>query len=366
MKILYLTTARHPKDYANFLADNKTAPNPSNQNFHTKFINLLASSFELKVISTRPMEKSFFIKEERNDIYYYPGFINNVLLRRKSLIYPTIKEAKRFAPDIIFVDILNITLLSLAHKISKSLNIKVVGIITDNPFNITGTKKKYSENVFKLSRNCDGFLGLTSGLLELFKVTEKPHLVVPGFINTKANNGEIHEDYAFFAGALYERYGVKNIIEAFKNEKMPLKLTIAGHGPLAEDLRRNYHPNIEFIGHVSPEVAFHLAQKAKILINPRPLDPQIDLYSVPSKVLDYINSETVTISTLNEEIKKLVGNTICWLNDNETETIVKAVRDVLKDYDFWKVRALSAKKALVAAIDETITLDRIRNLIQRL
>ena len=168
----------------------------------------------------------------------------------------------------------------------------------------------------------------------------------------KTSNEETHDEYAFFAGALYERYGVKNLIEIFKDKRIPLKLTIAGHGPLAEELRREHHPNIEFIGQVSPEVAFHLAQKAKILINPRPLDPQIDLYSVPSKVLDYINSETVTISTLNEEIKKLVGDTICWINDNEKETIIKAIRDVLKDYDFWRVRAISAKKALVAAIDE--------------
>ncbi len=366
MKILYLTTARHPKDYATFLAENKTAPNPSNQNFHTKFIDLLSTTFTMKVVSARAMEKQFFVKSARNDIYYYPCFVNNVLFRRYSLVHPTIKEAKKFAPDVIFVDVLNVTLLTLAHKIKKAMNVKIIGIVTDNPLNITGARKKYSESVFKLSRICDGYLTLTSGLLKLFNDNDKPHLIVPGFINSKTSNEETHDEYAFFAGALYERYGVKNLIEIFKDKRIPLKLTIAGHGPLAEELRREHHPNIEFIGQVSPEVAFHLAQKAKILINPRPLDPQIDLYSVPSKVLDYINSETVTISTLNEEIKKLVGDTICWINDNEKETIIKAIRDVLKDYDFWRVRAISAKKALVAAIDEKITLDRIANLIQRL
>lgn len=366
MKILYLTTARHPKDYTNFLTQNKLAPNPSNQNFHTKFIDLLSSKFQVRVISARAMEKEFFVKEARNDIYYYPGFINNILTRRYSLVPPTVIEAKKFAPEVIFVDVLNVTLLTLAQKIRKNFPVKIIGIITDNPFNITGVKKKYGDNVLKHSKICDGYLALTSGLLQLFNASEKPHLIIPGFINGKANNEEVREDYAFFAGALYERYGVKNLIDAFKDGKNPLKLTVAGHGPLAEDLRQNYHPNIEYIGHVTPEVAFHLAQKAKIVINPRPLDPQIDLYSVPSKVLDYINSETVTISTINKEIKKLVGNTICWINDNETETIKKAIRDVVKDYDFWKVRAISAKKALVAALDETITLNQITNLIQRL
>ena len=148
MKILYLTTARHPKDYATFLAENKTAPNPSNQNFHTKFIDLLSTTFTMKVVSARAMEKQFFVKSARNDIYYYPCFVNNVLFRRYSLVHPTIKEAKKFAPDVIFVDVLNVTLLTLAHKIKKAMNVKIIGIVTDNPLNITGARKKYSESVF--------------------------------------------------------------------------------------------------------------------------------------------------------------------------------------------------------------------------
>lgn len=363
---MYLTTARHPEDYEYLLKELGDAPNPSNQNFHTKFIDLLRERFEVQALSTRPLEKGIFVTERSHDHFFYPGYINNLIFRRASRITSSLAEIRRQKPDVIFVDTLNTTLLILAKRAKAQFNVKVIGIITDNPLNISDAKRNYAEDIFKYSAYCDGFVALTEGLVRLFNATNKPHVIIPGIINPDQKNQKTTDEYAFFAGALYERYGVGELIAAFKSGHAPYKLTIAGHGPLAETLIHNPHPNIEFLGHITPEVAFLLAQKASVNINPRPSDEQVDRYSVPSKVLDFINSGTVTISTPNEEIKRLVGETIYWINDNKVDTMLRALKDIKKDYEFYKIRALSARKELIAALDPKIILDMLGNLIAKL
>lgn len=363
---MYLTTARHPADYAKFLNRHKKAPNPSNQNFHTKLINLLEKSNELIVFSSKPMAKELFVETTNTGIYHYAGYINIPMLKKLG-IYTTGQNIARIkTPQVIFVDVMNVTLLELAMKIKRNYKTKVVGVITDNPVNISGSGKSYAQNIFKQSLICDSFIALTNGLERLFNTAKKPYVIIPGFINTPFEGKKDCEEYAFFAGALYPRYGVDNLLAAFKNDKAPLKLLVAGHGPMEDELRKNPHPNIEYIGHVTPEVSFLLAQKAKININPRPKDDQVDLFSVPSKVIDYINSETVTISTENIEIYNLVGDEIAWIHDSYPETIINKVIEVNKDYTKWKQKAEIATKSLRNNLNEQKLNKIILELIQKL
>lgn len=367
MKIMYLTTARHPEDYRKYLETNKSGPNPSNQNFHTKFINILRQKYDVRVLSSRPMAKKLLLTEERNDFYLYPGLVNIRGMRRVTMITEGLRLVYKEDPDLLFVDTLNVTLLKLAKRVKTLYGKKIIGIVTDNPMNLTGSKKRYAENIFKYSNLCDGYICLTEGLVRLFNATEKPHIVIPGFINyNETSKKETDEEYAFFAGALYAKYGVDTLIEAFRHEDAPYKLTIAGHGPLAETLKNNPHPNIEFIGHVTPEVAFRLAEKATVNINPRPADSQIDLFSVPSKVIDFISSGTVTISTENAEIRKLIGDKLYWIPNHEVETILTALKNVKRNYGFYKIQAVAAKKQLIQTLAPEKLLDSLGNLIAKL
>ena len=81
MKLLYLTTALHPRDYANLLHEKKTAPNPSNQNFHTKLITYLEKNHDVKILSRQTMTKSLIAKQKENGNYLYPGFLNIPIIR---------------------------------------------------------------------------------------------------------------------------------------------------------------------------------------------------------------------------------------------------------------------------------------------
>lgn len=366
MKILYLTTARHPKDYERFLSQNRIAPNPSNQNFHTKLIDLLSKFETLKVLSSRPMSKDLFLKEQQKEHYFYPAYVNLPIIKRVGIFFGGHKLLTRFKPDYLFVDVMNQTLLHLARKLKQYHQVKVIGIVTDNPINITGTKKSYSESIFKLSQTCDAFITLTDGLNQLFNPTLKPSLTIPGFISETIHEPFKKEEYAFFAGALYNRYGVGELIETFKNNNHHLKLLVVGHGPLGSLLTQKSYPNIEFLGQVSPEIAFQLSKKALVNINPRPVDTQIDKYSVPSKMLDYINSGTITISTQNSEIKKLVGDDVYWLKDNLPESINQALQDIQTDFDLWTTRAKRAKRNLETSLSSKEMIVKIKDLMTKI
>ncbi len=366
MKIIYLTTARHPDDYRNFLKKYNYAPNPSNQNFHTKLINLLTSEFDVSVFSTLPMEKSLFVSGVNKDNYLYARYLNVPLIKTIGILSSGQREADAIKPELIVVDVMNVSLLKLAREIKHRHKIKVLGVLTDNPLNITKTKKEYSENVFKLSKVCDGFLTLTEGLVRLFDAMNKPYFVTPGFVDKSVQISAKREKYAFFAGALYDRYGVSNLIDAFGDDDVPFKLYIAGHGPLSEDLKGRKHNNIVFLGHITPEEVAKYQAEASVNINPRPKDEQIDLYSVPSKLLDYINSGTITLSTHNEEIYNLVGDNIYWISDNDPHTIKNALIEIASNFNTYLERARIAKEALIAKLDADLQLKKIRELIKKL
>lgn len=366
MKILYLTTARHPQDYASFLKEHKNAPNPSNQHFHTKLIKLLSKKYEVQIFSTRPMEKDLFLKDKKNGNYFYPGYINLPQLKNIGIIIGGQNMARLTKPDLVIVDAMNATLLKLAQKIKEIYKALVIGVLTDNPLNISGTRKEYSQSIFKRSKKCDGYIALTSGLVRLFDGLHKPHIITPGFIENNSELPNKTTKYAFFAGALYDRYGVSNLIETFKLKDVPYKLFIAGHGPLAKDLNALNNDNIFFLGHITPEEATRYALDASVNINPRPQDNQIDLYSVPSKVLDFINSGTVTISTKNSEIYNLVGDDLYWIDNNEPNTIAMALIDIDQNYNKYQTKANSAKAKLTSQLSDENQLQKFAELMKKL
>ena len=55
IKILYLTNAMHFNDFEKLMKYVVQMPNPSNQNFHYRFITSLNEHYKVKAISQRPL-----------------------------------------------------------------------------------------------------------------------------------------------------------------------------------------------------------------------------------------------------------------------------------------------------------------------
>ena len=330
------------EDYKGYLSLWNVPPNLSNQNFHNKFIRSLALSHQIEVISVRPINANF----KQKTLHSASGLENNItwnyvkvssskidkLLGLSSRIAKTV-GSKIDKDTVIFVDALNRVLLKSAVKAANKYRCRIIGICTDNPHNISFVDANYAPSVLNLCNKLDGYIVLTNKLAELFNPNGKPCLVIDGLtenVDCKSSI-RINGDYIFFGGSLMRKYGVYNLIDAFNKLDNPdLKLVICGHHE--EKGFISYikpTPNIIYLGALPYEDVNYVQKNALIAVNPRPIDPQIDEYSVPSKTLEYLSNGVLTICVNNELLKEKYESAIIWAKSGDVVDLYIALKEAL-------------------------------------
>lgn len=350
MNIIYLTTSMRPQDFYALMDKCSIKPNPSNQNFHHKLISLLGKDHRLEVISIRPVShitstERFFPALEA-DNYHYVGFHNTPLRRRFDLFNNSIKIIKKIietsgSDTLIIVDGLSFLLAKIALKIKNLFHVPVLAIYTDNPCNITGVTEKYITNIERLYGKFDLFFTITPGLNLRVNKMGRPSMTYEGMVDPpQPFNPEITKKYGryfFFAGALYERYGLKNLIDGFLSSNVQDKLLIAGHGPGQKDIiaAQEKCDRIIYLGLLSEKEVAEFASAALACINPRPLNEQFDQQSLPSKVLQYLNSGVPVISSKHPRLYQVFKEDVIWLKDTSSNTIKETIEQIASDpYQF--------------------------------
>ena len=342
------------EDYKEYLSLWSVPPNLSNQNFHNKFIRSLAISQQVEAISVRPINSNFKAKTlhcasklENNITWNYikvssykvDKLLNLNVRIQKAVIGKATKES------IIFVDVLNRTLLKSSLRVAKKYGCKVIGICTDNPQNISFVNKNYANEVLSLSKQLDGYVVLTNKLSNLFNPNNKPCLVIDGL--TENVNSEssirIEGDYLFFGGSLMRKYGVYNLIEAYKRLNNPnLKLVICGHHE--EEGFISYIkqvPGVIYLGALPYQDVNYVQKHSVCAINPRPIDPQIDEYSIPSKTLEYLSNGILTVCVNNSLLKDRYGSAIIWAKSGEVVDLYAAIKEALSLNDKEKEKLIN-------------------------
>lgn len=349
-----------PSDFNALVSSSKQSPNPSNQIFHHKLIRALSLYNEVDVIVNRPLPKSkgFFHnlpyekKKEGNITFHYVGFNNSRWFKyfsfrnRANLLVSKLFLEKK--DTILMVDSLNVALAKVARFASALHHVPNVGIITDHPGNLSGVSKKYVEAIFASFKFYDVFLTLTEDLNTLANPQKKPHYVFPGLVEeVKVPKTMTQRPFMFFGGALYERYGVLNLLNAFTTYTKDCDLIIAGQGPVSLKVREaaKRDPRIIYVGMLTPADVLKYQKNSILNINPRPNDSEIDRYSIPSKMLDYMGSGVPTLSVRNDELYALAGETILWAKSGSADDL----RDALEvfsnmDSDSKEKLSMEAKK----------------------
>ena len=344
MKIIYVTTAIDAEDYKLFVESWKKRPNPSNQNFHNKMIRALALHNDLEVISIRPFSKKLVneksLKREDNKIdnisWHYISIKGNKAFRFIKIKKEGSKVLKKedVKDSIVLTDTINPNCMNVALKIGKSHKLPVVGICTDSPSNITGTRKSYTLFLLNKASKCQGYIALTRELNVLINENNMAHLIVEGIVE---NNEDIrafshNKPYIFFGGSLLPRYGVYTLIEAFKMmNRDDVDLFIAGHTgndhQIKDAIKDN--PNIHFLGTIDVKEILSYEKGALLNINPRPYSEDLDRFSIPSKTLEYLTSGQVTISVRNTKLQNYFKDEIVWVNNSTAEEIKDALEYVI-------------------------------------
>lgn len=342
MKIVYFTTAQEENDFRSFINDWKISLNPSNQNFHNKLIRALAINNEVHVISVRPFSRSNMhvkklekaVKTEGNITWHYVKRSGNKILRTLTTTSQMMSVLRSIdVKDSIFItDTINRAIVNAVFKIKKKYKRPTLGVCTDSPSNISGTKRSYTLFLLKHTKDYDGYLSLTDGLNGLFNPNGKPSYIFEGLVEDKnVKTKEAKKPYIFFGGALMEKYGVYNLIEAFKQiNNKSLELLICGHHGDLRALKEasKGNNNIKFLGLLPVAEVLEYEKSALCLVNPRPFSEDLDRFSIPSKTLEYMAMGRPVISVRNTILMNKFPEEIIWIPSAKVEDIKQGLQKV--------------------------------------
>lgn len=363
MNILLFTSAMKDSDFAEYQNSAKTKINPSNQNFYSKLIRALSLKNSVSVVSHRPLTKSTFSKKvlekasffDKNTKFYYTfemaNYVYKLLQEKKSILNTAKLAIEDFKSNdfIIIVDPLRLNLVRAAKKIAKKYNVKIIGMLTDNPLNLSSGNELVHKYLIKEASSFDGYLSLTHGLVNVFNY-DVPSYVFEGLV---AEEEEERKDpifnYFYFGGSLYEKYGVKTLVDAFHESNIHNKLVIAGNGPLQkyiEELAEQDY-RILYISQISKGKAFSYMRNSIANINPRPLDKKLDSESVPSKLLEYLSIGIPTISTKYDKFYGAFKDDVTWIEGNDKESLKATLEsfDLTKEEEYMK-KAVTARRKI--------------------
>jgi len=344
MNIIYFTTAQEEKEYRSFMNLWKISLNSSNQNFHNKLIRALAVNNHVDVISVRPFSHSKTnvsklkaeTKQEGNICWHYLKRAGNKFVR----LLDVVPQSKKILSSldtknsIIITDTINTALVRSVNKINKKYNLPVIGVCTDSPSNISGTKRSYTMYLLNNTQNFDGYIALTEGLNQLFNPNKKPAYIFEGLVEDRKfeKAKEDKRPYLFFGGALMKRYGVFDLIEAFKLLKnKDIDLYICGHHGNKEEIKEAIkgYSNIKFLGLLTMNKVLEYEANSLACINPRPFSEDLDRFSIPSKTLEYLSSGSPVISVKNTILMDKFKDEIIWVDSARKEDLLKGIQKVL-------------------------------------
>ncbi len=355
MRIIYITSALNSSDFSEFQKSWKKPLNPSNQNFHNKLIRSLSNFAEINVISLRPYNKSLCSYKDLSFKSFKEGNINwnylkvnkNKYIQILSFDNNSLKLAKKMVnkESMILVDTINPKTIRMANNIANKYKLPVIGVLTDSPYNITGINKEYADKIINNCSNFKGYISLTDELNLLFNKYQNSHITLEGIVENDSKILSIDDNrYFFFGGAMLERYGVYELIKAFKSIKENVQLLICGHhydeekifSAIGEDKR------IKFLGILPVEQVIELESHALACINPRPYSEELDKLSIPSKTLEYLASCSLTISAKNTKLHAYFKDNIIWADNGDEKGLKEAMEKVLKFND-EEIKNLASK-----------------------
>lgn len=255
-----------------------------------------------------------FPSEKENDIKYnYIPLINlpiirNILLSFYIFLQILFKRNISQSSDIVVLDYLRFSVNLAATLACKIRRIKTLVIVTDLPGEdvFEKTFKSKIRNTFIFFLNYDFFVCVTEDLNSIVNTKKKPSVIIECLANenfTLKNNfiqDKYEERVIVYAGGIYERYGIKNLIDGFKRLKdINVRLWFYGVGPFVDAIQEfsKLDSRIVYKGVVPNENLVEILTKATLLINPRPSNEIFTKYTFPSKNLEFMATGTPLVTT---------------------------------------------------------------------
>lgn len=244
-------------------------------------------------------------------------------------------------------------------KLNKTKGIKIISIIADMPDNPRFFKskiltfiydrvsKKNVDNVYK----SDYLIAINEEILRRFD-SKGNNCVIYGGINDEEvidfDYFEPNDKTIVYTGALTDYSGILELIGAVELMNSDVLLHIYGEGPLEEKVKSLCNDKIKYHGRVSNDEAIRAQINATILVNPRRLDDEISSFTFPSKMFEYINSNTPVVSTMLKCYPKDIVDSIYVVRESSSKDLANVIDYVLNlSFEQRKEKAYEAKKTLL-------------------
>lgn len=318
--------------------------------------------------------------------YHYVKLWNRSLLRHLSIAFGALRYSRKWwrkrrtqkQESVIVCDVLNISLccgVLLSKLFSKA---KVVGIMTDMPGLMVGASGRGAFfgavskklNLFIL-KQFDAYVFLTEAMNEVINKKKRPYIIMEGVVDSDMEATQRHPDKQIrniiYAGGLFERYGIKTLIEAFRQvEGKNLRLSLYGKGPMVEDMPKYEQADsrIRYLGLRPNEEIVKEELKATLLVNPRPTHEEFTRFSFPSKNMEYMVSGTPLLTTVLPGMPKEYYPYVFMCKEESVQGFASALREILSmNDDELSKRGAQAKEFVLQNKNNIAQAGRILSLL---
>ncbi len=249
-------------------------------------------------------------------------------------------------------------LIKTILKYASKYSVKVIPVVTDllrdmyvndshkSTFSIF--KNLYLKNAIKLQGECDGYIYLTEAMRDVV-APSKPYMVMEGIADIDNVSFESSVKAVpravMYAGALYEKYGIINLIKAFELIDNPdTELWIFGDGSAVSEIKKISEQNsrIKYFGSLPREKILEYEKKSVLLVNPRDPNEEFTKYSFPSKTIEYMLSGTPLLTTRLYGIPEEYFDYVFCANNNSVESLAAAI-DIALQYSNEELEAMGRR-----------------------
>lgn len=354
-KILYVSTACSASTFDRILQAADRKPQQQAQKFHRLLIaGLVKCCSEVEAVSRPPIHHAKFApvgcEHTEGVTYRYLRLLPLPIIRQAFLAIASFTRTVLWRlrsigeKGAVVADALNTSIFLGSFVAAKMSRSSVVVIVTDLPeFMRPSTDPNFGWRTstwlsHRLLHSADAYILLTEQMNAKVNPKRRPYVVIEGIADSKMREHirvpiEFRERVILYSGALFERYGVKRLLDAFallKDENLRLDLYGAGelvqeiHRAAKKDARIRYHgvvPNSEVVAAQSA---------ATLLINPRPSDEEFTKYSFPSKNIEYMASGTPVVTTCLPGMPAEYRNHVYLLEDESVQGIASSIHRILR------------------------------------
>lgn len=180
----------------------------------------------------------------------------------------------------------------------------------------------------------DCFVLLAKPMALSLGIETKPYTIIEGMYkpaDVDIEYADLNIKSIMYSGGLNERYGVKDLIDAFLNiQGEEYQLWLCGDGDMVSYIKEcsTLDSRIKYYGCLSINDVSSLQRKATILVNPRHSNEEFTKYSFPSKTIEYLASGRPTLMSKLESVPNEYYEHLFFFDDESIDGMTRKIVEV--------------------------------------